>query len=260
MTNAACQLGGYIICLVSGVMVITAIGLPYWSRDTHSGQIIEAQGYSYGLWWRCIYVSTGAFTCDAYDRIFLGMPAEIQTARALSIVSALIWFIMMIVGVMGLECTVYKKGSTHKSRLSVFAGVGCIISGICIGVAGSMWAYRLVTEFYGFAGGLTMNGGYSSYGAGMNSFGPGAGNIMEPGASVWMAWLACVGLICGGLLLICGSRNPDPEDEGRDYRPYPNDPPRYDTNLRTNGRNNPGYVPDPQPYQPNYNKPSRVYI
>ena len=31
-----------------------------------------------------------------------------------------------------------------------------------------------------------MNGGYSSYGAGMNSFGPGAGNIMEPGASVWM--------------------------------------------------------------------------
>ena len=75
-----------------------------------------------------------------------------------------------------------------------------------------------------------------------------------------IAWLACVGLICGGLLLICGSRNPDPEDEGRDYRPYPNDPPRYDTNLRTNGRNNPGYAPDPQPYQPNYNKPSRVYI
>ena len=74
-----------------------------------------------------------------------------------------------------------------------------------------------------------------------------------------LAWLSCVGLICGGLLLICGSRNPDPEDEGRDYRPYPNDPPRYDTNLRTNGRNNPGYVPDPQPYQP-YNKPTRVYI
>lgn len=44
----------------------------------------------------------------------LGMPAEIQTARALSIVSALIWFIMMIVGVMGLECTVYKKGTMHK--------------------------------------------------------------------------------------------------------------------------------------------------
>ena len=42
------------------------------------------------------------------------MPAEIQTARALSVTSALIWFIMMIVGVMGLECTVYKKGTMHK--------------------------------------------------------------------------------------------------------------------------------------------------
>ena len=72
MTNAACQLGGYLLCLLSGVMTVTAIGLPYWSRDTHSGQLIEAMGYSYGLWWRCIYVATGAFTCDAYDRIFLG--------------------------------------------------------------------------------------------------------------------------------------------------------------------------------------------
>ena len=72
MTNAACQLGGYILCLISGIMTVTAIGLPYWSRDTHSGQLIEAMGYSYGLWWRCIYVATGAFTCDAYDRIFLG--------------------------------------------------------------------------------------------------------------------------------------------------------------------------------------------
>lgn len=82
MTNAACQLGGYIICLISGVMTVAAIGMPYWSRDTHSGQIIEAQGYSYGLWWRCIYVSTGAFTCDAYDRIFLGAFAtQIQTSH-----------------------------------------------------------------------------------------------------------------------------------------------------------------------------------
>ena len=81
MTNAACQLGGYIICLICGVMTVTAIGLPYWSRDTHSGQIIEAMGYSYGLWWRCIYVATGAFTCDAYDRIFLGLFDTYHTAH-----------------------------------------------------------------------------------------------------------------------------------------------------------------------------------
>merc|ERR1719343_1531031 len=107
----------------------------------------------------------------------------------------------------------------HKARLSVFAGVGCIIAGICIGVAGSMWAYRLVTDFYGFAGGLQYSSGYSNFG-GASSFGPGRGTVMEPGASVWMSWLACVGFICGGLLLICGSRNSDPDDRDGDYRPY----------------------------------------
>ena len=35
--------------------------------------------------------------------------------------------------------------------MAVFAGIGCIISGICLGIAASMWAYRLVTDFYGFA-------------------------------------------------------------------------------------------------------------
>ena len=72
MANGSCQLGGYILSLLAGICAVIAVGIPYWSRDTHNGQVIEAMGYSYGLWWRCVYVSTGHFTCDAYDRIFLG--------------------------------------------------------------------------------------------------------------------------------------------------------------------------------------------
>ena len=72
MANGSCQLGGYILSLLAGICSVIAVGIPYWSRDTHNGQVIEAMGYSYGLWWRCVYVSTGHFTCDAYDRIFLG--------------------------------------------------------------------------------------------------------------------------------------------------------------------------------------------
>ena len=72
MGNGSCQLGGYILSLLAGICAVVAVGIPYWSRDTHNGQVIEAMGYSYGLWWRCVYVSTGHFTCDAYDRIFLG--------------------------------------------------------------------------------------------------------------------------------------------------------------------------------------------
>jgi len=76
MANGSCQLGGYILSLLAGICSVIAVGIPYWSRDTHNGQVIEAMGYSYGLWWRCVYVSTGHFTCDAYDRIFLGKFGE----------------------------------------------------------------------------------------------------------------------------------------------------------------------------------------
>ena len=45
----------------------------------------------------------------------------------------------------------YSVLINFQGRMTVFAGIGCIISGICLGIAASMWAYRLVTDFYGFA-------------------------------------------------------------------------------------------------------------
>lgn len=270
MANGSCQLGGYILSLLAGICAVIAVGIPYWSRDTHNGQVIEAMGYSYGLWWRCVYVSTGHFTCDAYDRIFLGMPAEIQTARGLSVVGCLIWLIMMVMGVFGLNCTTWRAGTRSKSRITVFSGIGCIIAGICVGVAASMWAYRLVTDFYGFATGMSYGDGFG-YGSGFTGgagFG-GYGSVMEPGASVWLCWFSCVCLIVGGLLMICGSRNEDDYDEDLTYRPR-NDPSAYRTpkknfnnyNTNTNGgRNNPGFVTDaPSNYHRNTNLPNRVYI
>ena len=26
--------------------------MPYWSRDTHTNDIIEAQDFAFGLWWK----------------------------------------------------------------------------------------------------------------------------------------------------------------------------------------------------------------
>ena len=50
-----------------------------------------------------------------FTRIFVGMPAEIQTARGLSVVGCLIWLIMMIMGVFGLNCTTWRAGSRSKA-------------------------------------------------------------------------------------------------------------------------------------------------
>lgn len=264
MTNGACQLGGYILCLLAGILSVIAVGLPFWSRDTKNNQVIESIGYSYGLWWKCVYTNVGTWQCDAYDRIFLGMPAEISAARGLSVVGCVLWAIMMVLGVFGLECTTWKQGDSRKGRMTVFAGIGCIISGICLGIAASMWAYRLVTDFYGFASGLSFNSGYgigTGFGTGGN-FGF-MGQIMEPGASCWLLWFACVMFIVGGLLMICGSRREDYEDDEEDgYRrrtiPNTNRSMPYVKPVTSPGRQNPGFIPDS--YNRNTNLPNRVYI
>ena len=77
MTNATCQLIGWILGLVCGLGLIAAIAMPYWSRDTNYNDVIEAQKYAYGLWWKCIFISTGHWTCDAYDNFFLGKSSKI---------------------------------------------------------------------------------------------------------------------------------------------------------------------------------------
>lgn len=78
MTNSSCQVFGFLTALVAGLGVIIAVAMPYWSRDTHNNDVIETQYFAYGLWWKCIYISTGHWTCDDYDRFFLGKLIKIK--------------------------------------------------------------------------------------------------------------------------------------------------------------------------------------
>ena len=80
MTNSTCQVIGFLVSLISGLGVIVAIAMPYWSRDTNYNDVIEAQQYAYGLWWKCIFISTGHWTCDAYDNFFLGTNNKLLSA------------------------------------------------------------------------------------------------------------------------------------------------------------------------------------
>jgi len=245
MSNAACQLGGWITSLLSGFLTIFAVAAPYWSRDTHNGDIMEMQGYMYGLWCRCIYQATGHFVCDDYDRFIVGLPAEIAAARALAVISCVIWLLSVLTAVMGLNCINYRLDDKRfKGKLAVFGALGIIIHGLMICVAGSMWAYRLVTDFYSWSGGLSYQRGGGGFGYGGSSMGGiGSGVIMEPGASIWCGWFSCFLSILGGILIICGrSRDEDsygdegehnaaylPEHHGANYnrRPLPKGNPPY---------------------------------
>ena len=82
-------------------------------------------------------------------------------------------------------------------------------------------------------------------------------------------WFGCVMFIVGGLLMICGSRRDDYEDDEDDgYRrratmPHENRSMPYvkpftGVTSPAGGRPNPGFIPDN--YNRNTNLPNRVYI
>ncbi|KAL0175199.1 hypothetical protein M9458_031167, partial [Cirrhinus mrigala] len=73
----------------------------------------------------------------------------IQACRALMIISLLLGLLGAIMGVMGLACT--KLGSTSeesKGKISLTAGIISILSGLCVIIAVSWYAARIVQEFY----------------------------------------------------------------------------------------------------------------
>ena len=42
MTNPSCQVFGFLLGIISGLGVIVAVAIPYWSRDTHTNDVIES--------------------------------------------------------------------------------------------------------------------------------------------------------------------------------------------------------------------------
>ena len=58
-----------------------------------------------GIWWNCMFYSTGQWHCDDFDRFFIGLPAELQTARALMIIACLMGFLGYVMSNFGLSCS-----------------------------------------------------------------------------------------------------------------------------------------------------------
>ncbi|CAK8679855.1 unnamed protein product [Clavelina lepadiformis] len=89
--TAAC-----LVLVLSGlVLVCLCTFLPYWQvlepvieEAEIIGPIKASMQRNNGLWKRCVtYSDTGTHFCDDYDDFFLGLPAILQLARYLSIIS-----------------------------------------------------------------------------------------------------------------------------------------------------------------------------
>uniref|UniRef100_A0A672SRF1 Claudin-15-like n=1 Tax=Sinocyclocheilus grahami TaxID=75366 RepID=A0A672SRF1_SINGR len=122
----------------------------------------------------------------------------IQACRALMIIALILGLLAVIMAAMGLKCT--KLGSTSeesKGKISLTAGVMFMLSGLCVMVAVSWYAARVVQEF---------NDPF--YG----------GTKYELGAGLYLGWAAAALAILGGAILCTSFKSSRPaKTRGHNY-------------------------------------------
>ena len=92
--------------------------MPEWRKSDLQGQVIEMQISKQGIWWNCMFFSTGNWHCDDYDRVLLGLPAKLQTARALMILACILGFLGYCLSQVGLGCTTFMEDNQASKRKS----------------------------------------------------------------------------------------------------------------------------------------------
>ena len=51
--------------------------MPEWRKNDMQGEVIEMQVRKQGIWWNCMFYSTGQWHCDDFDRFFIGLPGRV---------------------------------------------------------------------------------------------------------------------------------------------------------------------------------------
>lgn len=109
MVNQGLQVCGFLMGLIGACGSLITCVMPEWRKNDMQGEIIEMQVRKQGIWWNCMFYSTGQWHCDDFDRFFIGLPAELQCARALMIISCLMGFLGYVMSNFGLSCSNFME-------------------------------------------------------------------------------------------------------------------------------------------------------
>lgn len=183
MYSAGLEIFGMILAVAGWLGVMVACGLPMWRVAAYIGQnIVISQVIWEGLWMNCSVQSTGQMHCKVHDSM-LGLPVDLQAARALVIVSMVLCIVGISLSVAGAKCTNCSRNVSSKPRLVVAAGVTFVVAGLLLLVAVSWTAHIIVLGFY-------------------NPLLEETGK-REFGNALYFGWAASCLLIIGGALLCC---------------------------------------------------------
>ncbi|XP_041657210.1 claudin-4-like [Cheilinus undulatus] len=148
MASLALELTGIILSVLGWVLAVTSCALPMWRVSAYIGaNIVTAQEYWEGLWMSCVFQSTGQMQCKVYDSM-LALPADLQAARALTVVSIIVGLVALLIAMIGAKCTNCIEEEGVKARVMASSGGGFITAALAQLVPVSWSAHTIVVEFY----------------------------------------------------------------------------------------------------------------
>lgn len=183
MASLGMQMLASALCLLGWVGVILSCVLPMWRVTAFVGStIVTSQTIWEGIWMSCVVQSTGQIQCKPYESL-LALSADLQAARALTVLAIAVGGLGLILAFIGGKCTRFldDEGGTTKGKVAVAAGAVLIATGLLCLIPTSWAAGAVVRRFYS---------------ASIDA------QRREIGACLYIGWGASILLVLGGGLFI----------------------------------------------------------
>lgn len=182
--------GVQIVCVALGLLgligVIICCTIPRWTVSSFTGSnIVTAQSTYTGLWMECVIQSTGQQQCKSYDSLLL-LSSDLQAARAMTIISAILSSLSLLILFSGADFTTCIENEDAKAKISLVSGVGLLLAGLLVIIPASWSANTVIRAF---------NDPFLS-----------GSQKMELGPCIFIGWGAGVLLLLAGGLICCFSR------------------------------------------------------
>nr|XP_039249099.1 claudin-19-like [Styela clava] len=182
--------------------LLVATGIPYWRKsswqvsDPLYGRIPTFDG----LWWQCMSLKTGGFTCSNYGMPTLYVDAGIQACRGLMTTACVLTFFGLIINMLVVDCSnILGNGTKAKRSLTLAAGAMILVSWLCTLGATSFYAWQVTYQFY-------------------NPYYQEREFKYEYGPCLYVAWVSMAFLLISGCILFFGACKDKGDDEYDGYR------------------------------------------
>uniref|UniRef100_A0A3B4WN78 Claudin 4 n=1 Tax=Seriola lalandi dorsalis TaxID=1841481 RepID=A0A3B4WN78_SERLL len=105
MPSVGLEILGVALAVLGWISAIVSCALPMWRVSAFIGvNIVTAQTTWEGIWMNCVVQSTGQMQCKIHDSM-LALSADLQAARALTVISIVLGIVGILVAIMGAKCT-----------------------------------------------------------------------------------------------------------------------------------------------------------